>query len=63
MDILSTIESYKTLNLHEVIDLEKFSQYAIVHHSSTIEGSTLTETETQLLLDEGMTPEGKAFAA
>jgi Fic family protein len=30
-----------------------------VHHSTTIEGSTLTEIETQLLLDENLTPKGK----
>lgn len=30
-----------------------------VHHSATIEGSTLTEVETQLLLDENLTPKGK----
>ena len=31
----------------------------ITHHSTRIEGSTLTDTETQLLLDEGLTPKGK----
>ena len=40
-------------------DFDKFNQYSIVHHSTTIEGSTLTETETRLLLDEGLTPKGK----
>ena len=59
MDSLELIEQYKALKLHEVIDHEKFSQYAIVHHSTTIEGSTLTAIETQLLLDEGVTPSGR----
>ncbi|MDR3712240.1 MAG: Fic family protein [Puia sp.] len=58
-DISKIIAEYKSLNLHEVIDYDKFSQYAIVHHSSSIEGSTLTENETRLLLDEGVTPKGK----
>jgi Fic family protein len=53
------ILEYKALNLSTVIDYEKFNQYAIVHHSTTIEGSTLTEVETRLLLDEGLTPKGK----
>jgi Fic family protein len=48
--------------MNEIIDFEKFNQYAIVHHSTTIEGSTLTETEVQLLLDEGITPKGKPLA-
>ncbi len=58
-DISKIIAEYKSLNLHQVIDYDKFSQYAIVHHSSSIEGSTLTENETRLLLEEGITPKGK----
>ena len=53
------IAEYQALNLQEVIDHDRFNQYAIVHHSSGIEGSTLTESETRLLLEEGMTPKGK----
>lgn len=59
MDLLKLIAEYKDLNLSQVIDFDKFNLYAIVHHSSTIEGSTLTEIETQLLLDENLTPKGK----
>jgi Fic family protein len=58
-NIKTIVEEFKSLNLHEVIDYDKFNQYAIVHHSSSIEGSTLTENETTLLLDEGVTPKGK----
>ncbi len=43
----------------ESIDYDKFNGYLITHHSSSIEGSSLTEVETNLLLDEGITPEGK----
>lgn len=43
----------------ESIDYEKFNLYLLTHHSASIEGSTLTEIETQLLLDEGITPKGK----
>lgn len=62
MDInntISTLQKYQQLELEKNIDFEKFNRYAIVHHSSTIEGSTLTEIETQLLLDEDITPKGK----
>jgi Fic family protein len=59
MDLLKLISEYKSLNLSQVIDFDKFNMYAIVHHSTTIEGSTLTEIETQLLLDENLTPKGK----
>ena len=57
--IISLIEKFKSLNLSAIIDFDKFNGYAITHHSTTIEGSTLTETETSLLLDEGVTPAGK----
>lgn len=42
-----------------VIDYDKFNYYSIVHHGTTIEGSTLTEGETFLLLDENLTPKNK----
>lgn len=58
-DIILLIQKFKSLNLSSIIDFDKFNGYAITHHSTTIEGSTLTETETRLLLDEGITPAGK----
>ncbi len=57
--IISLINKFQSLNLSAIIDFDKFNGYAITHHSTTIEGSTLTEIETRLLLDEGITPAGK----
>lgn len=57
--IIALIEKFNSLELSKNIDFDKFNEYAITHHSTTIEGSTLTETETRLLLDEGITPKGK----
>lgn len=57
--IISLIEKFHSLNLSAIIDFDKFNGYAITHNSTSIEGSTLTETETRLLLDEGVTPAGK----
>lgn len=57
--LLDLLAQYSVLDLHSVIDHDRFNQYAIVHHSSGIEGSTLTESETRLLLEEGTTPKGK----
>jgi len=37
----------------------KATRFAIVHHSNSIEGSTLTKEETYLLLDEKLTPSNK----
>lgn len=58
-DILSLIQQYKALHLEEIIDYEKFNLIAIDHHSTRIEGSTLTEVEAQVLINEGRTPKGK----
>ncbi|WP_315813978.1 hypothetical protein [Paraflavitalea speifideaquila] len=55
----SLISQYKSFNLHEVLDYDRFNQYLIIHHSTSIEGSTLTEVETRLLLEEDITPKGK----
>ena len=56
---LELLEQYQSLNLASNLDYDKFSHYAITHHSTQIEGSTLTETETQLLLEAQLTPGGK----
>ena len=57
--IILLIEKFKSLHLSKIIDFDKFNEYAITHHSTSIEGSTLTEIETRLLLEEGVTPKGK----
>ena len=59
MDLVALINRYNTLKIDEVIDHEKFNHISIVHHSTKIEGSTLSEVETQVLLTEGLTPNGK----
>jgi Fic family protein len=58
-EIIALIEKYNHLRLREVLNYEKFLHFEITYHSTNLEGSTLTETETQLLLDEGLTPKGK----
>ncbi len=52
-------EKYDALNLHQVIDYDRFNHYSIVHHSTSIEGSTLSDLDTQQLLSEGITAKGK----
>lgn len=45
-----------------VIDYDKFNNYLITHHSTAIEGSTLSYQEIILLLENGITPgNGKPF--
>ena len=45
-EIVQLVSEYQSIILHQLIDYEKLIQYSIVHHSSSIEGSTLTENET-----------------
>lgn len=60
MNELITLEKeYKKLIEGDTFDLDKFNEFAIVHHSNEIEGSTLTKEETFLLLDENLTPKNK----
>jgi Fic family protein len=59
MDLQALINRYKSLGIDDVIDHEKFNLISIVHHSTKIEGSTLTEVEVQVLINEGLTPKGK----
>lgn len=59
MKVLELLKEYQALNLSQNIGYDKFSHYSITHHSTSLEGSTLTEIETNLLLDEGLTPKGK----
>jgi Fic family protein len=60
-EIEKTINEYKSLNLDVVIDYDKYKLYSIVANSTALEGSTLTEVDTQLLLDDGITPKGKSL--
>ncbi|WP_069660580.1 Fic family protein [Arcticibacter eurypsychrophilus] len=59
MDINELVAAYKRLRIEQVIDYTKFNLIAIDHHSTRIEGSTLTEVEAQVLINEGLTPKGK----
>jgi len=58
-EIEAITEEYRALRLDEAIDYNKFYLYSIITHSTAIEGSTLTESETALLFDEGLTANGK----
>ena len=52
-------QEFERLNIRESVDYEKYYLYSLITHSTAIEGSTLTEAETQLLFDEGVTAGGK----
>ena len=50
---------YLKLGLRDAIDYEKFSMISIVYNSTKIEGCSLTENDTQLLLEKDITAKGK----
>ncbi|MEM1324890.1 MAG: Fic family protein [Bacteroidota bacterium] len=58
-EVVRLLQEYQNIQFKKILHYEKYNHYEITHHSTNIEGSTLTETETQLLLDEGLTPKGK----
>jgi Fic family protein len=58
-EIEARLALYNSLNTREIIDHEKFYLYSIIAHSTAIEGATLTELDTRLLLDDGITAKGK----
>lgn len=52
-------KQYLELDLQNVIDYEKFCMISIVWHSTKIEGCSLTETDTKVFLENGITAAGK----
>lgn len=52
-------QEFQELGISQSVDYEKYYLYSLITHSTAIEGSTLTEMETQLLFDEGVTSKGK----
>jgi len=52
-------EEYKCLNLQDVLDYEKFCIISIMWHSTKIEGCSLSETDTKVLLEFDITATGK----
>lgn len=52
-------QKFQKLGISEAVDYDKYYLYSLITHSTAIEGSTLTEIDTQLLFDEGVTAKGK----
>lgn len=54
-------ERYINQGIMKSIDYEKFSMISIVYHSTKIEGCSLTETDTKVLLENNLTAKGKSL--
>ncbi len=55
-------KDYLDLKLNQVIDYEKFSMISIVYNSTKIEGCSLTESDTKVLLENDITAKGKSLS-
>lgn len=58
-EIEQLYQKFQKLDISEAVDYDKYYLYSLITHSTAIEGSTLTELDTQLLFDEGITAKGK----
>ncbi|MDP1726812.1 MAG: Fic family protein [Bacteroidota bacterium] len=52
-------EQYINQRIMDSIDYEKFCMISIVYNSSKIEGCSLTETDTKILIENNITAQGK----
>lgn len=52
-------QQYLKLDLQNVLNYEKFCMISIIWHSTKIEGCSLTETDTKVLLENNITAAGK----
>ncbi|MDR3309343.1 MAG: Fic family protein, partial [Tannerella sp.] len=52
-------EQFIASGIFDAINFEQMNEILISHHSTSIEGSSLTEDETRMLLSEGLTAKGK----
>jgi hypothetical protein len=57
--IETEMAKYNDLHLGDMLDYAKYYLYSIITHSTAIEGSLLTELDTQILFDDGLTAKGK----
>jgi Fic family protein len=53
------LKEFTSSGIPEAVNFEQMNEILISHHSTAIEGSSLTEEETRLLLSEGLTAKGK----
>ena len=60
--LLALINQFNELGIDKQIDYDKFYLYSLITHSTAIEGSTVTEVESQLLFDEGISAKGKSIS-
>jgi Fic family protein len=59
MTFEALLDKFHSLNIEDSLNYELMSDILISHHSTAIEGSTLSEEESRLLIIDGLTAKGK----
>jgi len=59
MTFEALLAKFHSLNIKDSLNYELMSDILISHHSTAIEGSTLSEEESRLLIMDGLTAKGK----
>lgn len=57
--LIDAIQKIQALGITELVDFDRFYLYSLVAHSTAIEGSTLSEVEVQVLLEDGTPAAGR----
>ena len=60
-EFLRALKEHELSGIRSQLDYDKFAEYSIISNSTAIEGSSITEEEVALLLEEGITVGGKSF--
>lgn len=53
------LNKFNELHIADAVGYERMNEIFISHHSTAIEGSSLTEEESRLLIEDGITAKGK----
>lgn len=62
IDVLKNeIDSYRPLPPHLIPSLKEYFRIGLTYSSNALEGNTLTETETKVILEDGLTIGGKTI--
>src|SRR4030067_2334682 len=59
--IKSVLDSYRPFPEHAVQQLRDYYRVGLTYTSNAIEGNTLTETETKVVIEDGLTIGGKSI--
>jgi len=58
-ELQKEIQSFRPLNKQELSELKEYYKIGLTYTSNALEGNSLTETETKIVLEEGITIGGK----